>query len=101
MRIVHNKLEGDFILDDELALHGQATGNVVVSQGGILHLHGMCSRDLTVNRGGRAIIHGMVCGNVVNDGGEVEILGTIIGTLQGLSDAARVDPKASVRGGLA
>ncbi len=101
MRTEKKKIEGDFTLDDGLALYGQATGDVVVADGGELHLYGMCTRNLTIQEGGKAIIHGMVSGHVVNNGGALRVLGTIVGSLRPFAGSTEVDPNASILGGRA
>ena len=101
MRTEKKKIEGDLTLDDGLALYGQATGDVVVADGGELHLYGMCTRNLTIQEGGKAIIHGMVSGHVVNNGGVLRVLGTIVGSLRSFAGSTEVDPNASILGGRA
>jgi len=96
MRSENKKIEGDLTLTDGLALYGQASGNIVVANGGELHLHGVCRRNLTVQEGGKAIIYGMVSGHVVNDGGYLQVLGTIVGSLRSPSGDTEVNPNASV-----
>jgi hypothetical protein len=87
MRIIRDKVTSELTLSDELTLHGMATENVAVADGGYLILHGMCCRDLFICSGGAAIVHGMVQGRVHVDGGELEIYGTIGGLVdpQGLA----------------
>ncbi|PWB29818.1 hypothetical protein DCO49_00150 [Stenotrophomonas sp. SPM] len=99
MRAEKKKIEGDLTLTDGLALYGQASGNIVVTNGGELHLYGVCGRNLTVQEGGKAIIYGMVSGHVVNDGGYLQVLGTIVGSLRSPSGNTEVNPNASVIGG--
>jgi|SRR5690606_669361 len=101
MRTENKQIEGDLTLTDGLALYGQATGNIVVADGGELHLYGMCGRNLTVQEGGKAIIYGMVSGHVVNDGGDLQVLGTVVGSLRSPSGSTEVNPNASVLGGRA
>ena len=52
MRTEEKQIEGDLTLTDSLALYGQATGNIIVAEGGELLLYGMCARNLTVQEGG-------------------------------------------------
>ena len=101
MRTEKEKIEGDLTLTDSLTLYGQATGNVVVAAGGEFHLYGMCTRNLSVQEGGKAIIYGMVSGHVINAGGDLQILGTIVGALHSASGNTEVDPNASILGGRA
>ncbi|WP_175127815.1 hypothetical protein [Achromobacter piechaudii] len=99
MRVDKNQINNDIVLTDRLDLYGQAAGNISVLQGGELRLYGQCSRDITVTAGGIAIIYGMVVGSVVNDGGNVEVLGAIIGSLRTISGSTSVNPNASILGG--
>jgi len=101
MRTEQKQIDGDLVLTDSLALYGQATGNVVVASGGELHLYGMCARDLTIQEGGKVVIYGMVSGHVVNDGGDLRVLGTIVGSLRSPDGSTEVDPNACILGGRA
>lgn len=78
MRTEQGKIEGDLTITEALALYGQATGNVVVADGGNLQLYGM------------------VKGNVVNDGGDLQVFGVISGSLHSPSGTTEVNANAVV-----
>ena len=48
-----------------------------VMSGGSFVLSGVSNGDLTVDRGGSAVVSGTVNGSVINNGGTVEIRGTV------------------------
>ena len=96
----HGKLDGNLYLDYELALHGMVTGDVIVDKGGNLYLHGMCCSNLIIKEGGSVFLHGTVTGDVVNQGGYLEVYGIVGGYLQTQNGETIVDEKAKVmRGG--
>lgn len=49
-----------------------------VTSGGSFVLSGVINGDLTVERGGSAVVRGTVNGSVINNGGTVEIRGTVV-----------------------
>lgn len=99
MQTQRRQIEGNLTLRDSLALYGQVTRDIVVAAGGDLHLYGICARNLTVQEGGKAVIRGMVCGQALNDGGDLQVLGTIVGSLRTSSGNTEVNSSASVLGG--
>ncbi|MHB1145359.1 MAG: hypothetical protein ACYCZS_10715 [Thiobacillus sp.] len=101
MRTEQRQIEGDLTLEYGLALYGQVTGDIVVADKGELHLYGMCARNLMIQDGGKAVVYGMVGGHVLNNGGVLQILGTVVGSLRSPAGHTDVDPNASILGGLA
>lgn len=99
MRAERRQIEGNLTLRDSLSLYGQVTGDILVAAGGDLSLYGMCAQNLTIQEGGKAVIHGMVCGQVFNDGGDLQVLGTIVGSLRTSSGNTEVNSSARVLGG--
>jgi hypothetical protein len=95
MKTEHGKI-GDTILNDKLILHGMCTGHLIVEAGGTLYLHGMCTGPLEVRAGGVAYIYGTCTKSVTNNGGSLEVFGTVNGVLDTVSGVTRVDPKAIV-----
>lgn len=96
MYIENKMIEGDIDVSSPLTLHGMAKGNVTVVNGGILHLHGMCLKNLYVKSGGAAIVYGMVNGDVANDGGVLEVHGTVQGAVNTIQGQTTISPKAIV-----
>lgn len=99
MKAVHDKIDGPFLIKEDTALHGMATGGAVVRGGVRFVLHGMITGDLVIEPKARAIIHGMVNGAILNDGGRVELFGTVDAVADRSPDAVTViDPVARIRG---
>jgi len=95
MTIESGKIEGDFEVDENLKLHGMITGNAFVKNGATLRLHGTVCKDLTIEEGSKAIINGTVCGNVINEGGVVEVYGVVYGNVSG---PVNIDGNAVIKG---
>lgn len=72
-------------------------GDVHVAAGGRLVLHGQVTGSLSVGVGGSAVVYGMVAGSVVNEGGDVEVLG-MIGSLIEQAGTTRVGAAAVITG---
>ena len=99
MRKLDGKIEGPFCIEEDTAMHGMITVGAVVRGGVKLVLHGMVTGDLMVESNARVVIHGMVNGVVINDGGRVEIFGTVDAVADRSPDAITIiDPVAHVRG---
>jgi hypothetical protein len=96
MRVVSNVINDALVVDDEIQINGVATNNIAVVAGGILHLCGICVKDIHVGAGGTAKLMGMVNGNVVNDGGILEVLGTVHGSVSTLRGQTTVSSHAVV-----
>ncbi|MDG4755248.1 hypothetical protein O7630_30345 [Micromonospora sp. WMMD718] len=98
MRTERGKIEVPLQVVDELRLQGMAVKAVTVLEGGDLRLHGMACEGLAVAAGGRAVIYGTVDGDVVNDGGYVEIHGVVNGHLrEGAGAKTVIAPGAIVK----
>ena len=98
MKIEHGKIDGDLIIEDSLELHGMVTGNIQVLRDSTLFLHGTCCKNLIIKAGGAAKVHGMVSGNVNNEGGKLDVFGTVIGSVSTSVDGSTyVDPNAVIK----
>jgi hypothetical protein len=73
--------EGDLVVSDETCLTGVVTGNITVTATGKLELRGVCCKNLVIDKGGTAKVYGVVNGDVANRGGELSILGVIVGRI--------------------
>ncbi len=100
MKALHEKIDGPFAIEEDVALYGMVVGNATLCRGVRFILHGTIAGNLTVEVGARAIIHGTVAGRVYNDGGRVEIFG-LVDAVENLSPSAEtiIDASAHVRGG--
>ena len=77
MRDRDDKIEGPFLIDENLTFGGLISGGATVRSGVILELSGMITGDLDVELGARATIHGIVNGTFRNHGGYVAIFGSV------------------------
>src|SRR3546814_2043164 len=62
MRAVHDKIEGPFAIEENIALYGMVAGDATLHRGIRFILHGTITGNLTIETGARAIIHGTVAG---------------------------------------
>jgi cytoskeletal protein CcmA (bactofilin family) len=90
-----SKVEGDLTLGEDLVVKGMVTGNVSVPSGRRLELRGMVCGDLKLDRGASVVVRGMVLGSVTN-GGELDIWGTISGTVEDVGGRSTLHPGAVV-----
>ncbi len=99
MKAVHEKIEGPFAIEEDIALYGMIAGDATLRRGVRFILHGTIAGNLTIERGARAIVHGTVAGRIYNDGGRVELFGVADAVTNGAQDAITIiDPAAHVRG---
>ena len=77
MKAVHDKIEGPFAIEEDLALYGMVIGSATLRSGIKLILHGTIAGDLILEPGARAIIHGTVAGRICNEGGRAENVGLV------------------------
>lgn len=96
MRIEYGKINGTLEVDNQLALHGMTTDNIVVLSGATLELNGMCGGDLIVEEGGIANVRGTVLGSVLNNGGVIEIYGVVNGKVIENAGQTFIDENARV-----
>jgi hypothetical protein len=96
MRTERGTIEGDIRLTEEIAISGMVTGNISVLAGGVLHLSGMCVKNVHVLTGGFARLSGMVNGDVINEGGSLEVHGTVHGSVRTVNGQTVVSPGAIV-----
>src|SRR3546814_21134334 len=90
MRAVHDKIEGPFAIEENIALYGMVAGDATLHRGIRFILHGTITGNLTIETGARAIIHGTVAGRTYNEGGRVEIFGIAAAVANGSRDAITI-----------
>jgi len=56
MKAVHEKIEGPFAIEEDIALYGMITGDATLRRGVRFILHGTIAGNLTIERGARAIV---------------------------------------------
>src|SRR3546814_4588729 len=99
MRAVHDKIEGPFAIEENIALYGMVAGDATLHRGIRFILDGTITGNLTIETGARAIIHGTVEGRLYNEGGRVEIFGIADDATTGSRDAITINDLADhVRG---
>src|SRR3546814_18994833 len=99
MRAVHDKIEGPFAIEENIALYGMVAGDATLHRGIRFILHGTITGNLTIETGARAIIHGTVAGRTYNEGGRVEIIGIAADVANVPGNAITIrNPAAPVQG---
>ena len=98
MTVEQGKIVGDYVVSQDLNLHGRITGNVVVQDKTRFEVHGLVDKDLSIESGGEAAIYGTVTGNVYNQGGNLSVYGVIGGNLHKGTGETFVDEQAVVEG---
>jgi len=89
---------GQQTISEDLEFHGQIVGNTTVNSGVIFTLHGQIVGDLLLMENSNVILHGMVNGNVINQGGNLDVFGMICGNLSKNGGTTTIHPKALVTG---
>ena len=97
MRTEYGQIEGDLSVSDHLALYGLCAGDITVEAGGALHLYGMCAGNVNVKKGGCAVVYGLCTGDAINDGGDLEVRGMVIGDITKHGGTTTILPGAKIR----
>ena len=97
MEIINLSIPGR-VLTEHVQLNGIAEGDLVVSPGATLELNGTVIGTVIVKEAGRATISGVVKGGVVNQGGDVTVLGVVDYITDTSNTRTFVDVLAVVRG---
>ena len=101
MRVIREKIEGKTVLSEDTELYGMIAGDTRVCENIVLKLHGMVIGKLILETNSVAYLHGMVVGDILNKGGHLEIFGTVNGRVLTENGKTLIDPKASIRNGVA
>ena len=97
MRDRDDKIQGPFLIDENLTFRGMIAGGATVRRGVMLELTGTITGDLDIQVGARAIIRGTANGTVRNHGGYVEIFGSVAAVVDCSPEAQTVvDAKALI-----
>lgn len=100
MKIENGKIEGNFTVNSEMTINGMVTGSITVVAGGKLYLRGTCSNNIIVQSGGSAFLYGTV-GNDVHNAGNVEVEGTVNGSVLSIGAPFKKSDGAVIRGRIA
>ncbi|MEZ5424738.1 MAG: hypothetical protein R2747_00610 [Pyrinomonadaceae bacterium] len=82
MRTEEGNIEGDVTVDGTFKLHGIIDGNITIVSGGILDLFGTCRGNVLVEKDGALNLHGIVDGDIFDQGGKLDISGTLRGSVK-------------------
>lgn len=94
--VITGKHEGDLILSSDVIVHGMICGNLIVTNGFLAEVRGMVTDHVTVEQGGTLILRGMATEGITNNGGHVEIYGTVNGGVREIAGTTIVAPGAVV-----
>jgi hypothetical protein len=89
MQTLQGKIEGPFIVNRDLDIHGTIVGDAIVRPNTTLHLRGLITGNLTIEKGATALIYGTVDGRIRKIGGTVVIIHPFG---PGSQDSGRDDP---------
>ncbi len=70
---------GDYRLEGKRTFRGMIGGNATVAAGADVTIAGMIGGDLIVEQGARVTVKGLVGGRIINNGGHVDVRGTVGG----------------------
>lgn len=91
-------INGNVTTIGEYQLAGMLNGNASVSDKSTFNLDGTVSGNISVKQGGKLFVNGTVNGTVYNEGGFVEIRGTVGGLTTTNDGKSIVDKNAMVGG---
>lgn len=86
----------DLRVTSRAALHSVVSGDIRVESGAVLILYGLCGQNLYIEENAKVLIYGTVVGQVINLGGELAIMGKVIGGVSTQSGQTWIDPQAQV-----
>lgn len=96
MHVVQGKIARNLLLEEDTEIRGMVIGNVSVAKGVSLKLTGMVNGHINCRPGSEVVINGTVNGDVTNEGGSLQIYGTINGTVDGFRGLTQVDVGAHI-----
>lgn len=98
MKRVRGRVEGNTIIKHHTRLDGIVVGSTEVSKNKVLALYGEIIGDLTVKKDARVRLYGMVNGNVLNEGGQLEVFGIVGGGITRKGGKTTINSGAIVLG---
>lgn len=96
MKVIHNKVVGNTVITEDTRFHGTYEGQVTVKENKTLVLHGMIVGSLYLEDRSDVKVHGTVSKDIINQGGNLEIFGTVNGRIFNNSGTIFIDPNAKV-----
>lgn len=100
MRLIQDKIEGDVTITEDTELTGMVVGAVTITKNFKLIQRGMVVGNVVLRTGASASVHGMVNGDIINDGGLLEVFGMVNGKVNRLGGKTFIDPNAKIRDGV-
>ena len=94
MHIENGQIDGDIEVTQDFQLNGVVNGNVSVISGATFILNGIVMKDINITATSSCNLNGTVMGNVVNNGGTVNIEGVVNGIIIG---STNISPNAVIK----
>ena len=92
MRVIGEKVEEELVITNDTLFLGIAVGSARVAMGATLEMQGIILGDLVLDPGTRVLMDGIVHGNVINEGGLLEVFGIVHGEIRGNPGACLLYP---------
>lgn len=81
MQTIVSTTDCDLTIDRDSRINGYVKGNITVSESVTLLIHGEVVGDIRILNQAKVCIYGAVIGDVVNEGGELMVIGILSGEL--------------------
>lgn len=92
------KIDGDAEIAQDTRLYGMIAGSATVAAGIKLVVHGMIGGNLVVEAGANVEVYGTVFGDVINRGGDLQVIGRVRGDVRREAGSTRIDQDAIITG---
>ena len=100
MRLFNDKIEGNTSINEDTQLNGMIVGDTTVLENTMFELNGMIVGNLIIKKSSTVYLYGTVTRDVVNEGGRLEVFGTVNGKVFRKDGDTLVDSRAIIRYGL-
>jgi len=97
MKLIAERVKGETIIREDTQIQGIVNGRVYVEKGANLIHMGMIIGTVTVERGAEASIFGFVKGDAINNGGNLNVFGTVNGAVRTESGNTKIDKDAFIK----
>ncbi len=91
-----NMINKDLIVANSRLVSAMINGNVIIKEGGKFTLDGMVNKNVTLEYNAKAKIYGIVKGDVINNGGDLQVFGKVHGSVITNSGETGIDIDAKV-----
>ncbi|GEM_PF-868861 len=96
MKNIARIIRGDIFISEDTLLSGIVNGSITVAENTIFNLSGILNGRLFLKEKATVYLSGMVSGDIVNNGGYLEISGTINGNIIRQQGQIIVKPEAII-----